>query len=260
MCLTCGCHVLQRAGSCSWWLGSWIHLHPVSSVFQPSTYFRVCTGNIGDGMQLYWCGETPAAERHAITCSWWSWLISPADLWNCSRFSVGTNIPSVRLASSATYAEHLRVAMHRVRLYGVCGSSKAIDHIRNWNAFQTSNFVPEVPSRLSGFRALASYDRCKHGSVRLVLWCQFSRVVELLLNRKPCPWDMRNLEIEVWMSVQCCYNQGRRSLSNQGYELICDFILFVMSIEWMAKDSIKPCIKYIVFKNFIITFFVLITR
>jgi len=157
----------------SWWLGSWIHLHPVSSVFQPSICFRVCTGNIGDEMQLYWRGETPAAERHAITCSRWSWLISSADSWNCSRFSVGTNIPSVRLASSATYVEYLRVVMHRVRLYGVCGSSKATDHMRNWNAFQTSNIVPEMPSRLFGFRALASYDRCKHGSVRLVCDASF---------------------------------------------------------------------------------------
>lgn len=109
------------------------------------------------------------------------------------------------------------------------------------------------------FKQVISYQKCLQGCpvsvlwhhttvvntvrFRLVLWCQFSRVVELLLNRKPCPWDMRNLEIEVWMSVQCCYNQGRRSLSNQGYELMCDFILFVMSIEWMAKDSIMPCIK-----------------
>lgn len=116
--LTRVCYVLQRAGSCLWCLSSWIHLHPVSSVFQPSMCFKVCTGSIGDGMQLYWHGETVAAERHAFTSSWWSWLIS-ADSWNCS------NIRSVRLVIFATYVEHFRVTMHRVRLYGVCGSSKA---------------------------------------------------------------------------------------------------------------------------------------
>lgn len=108
---------------------------------------------------------------------------------------------------------------------------------------KSCHIVPEMPSRLSGFRALAVYDRCNHGSVRLVLWCQFSGVVELMLNRNPSPCDMRNLEIEVWMSVQCCYNQGRRSLSNKEYELMWHFSLFVMSMEWMAEDSIMPCLK-----------------
>lgn len=79
-----------------------------------------------------------------------------------------------------------------------------------------NHIVPEMASRLSGFRALASCDCCKRGSVRLVLRCWLSGVMELFLNWNPSPWDMRNLEIEVWMSVQLCYSQGRKSLINKG--------------------------------------------
>lgn len=196
-------------------------------------------------MQLYCCGETAAAERHAITGSWW-WLISSTDSWHCSGFSLAAAFRSPVCQVAATYVEHLRGAVTS------CSVLRSLWFFEShWSyselkcAFQRShiiisyqkqlqscpvsvlwhhstshyNTVPEMVSELSGFRALASCDYCKRGSVRLVLWCQLSGIVELFLNRNPSPWDMRNLEIEVWMSVQCYYNQGRRSLSNEGYTL-----------------------------------------
>lgn len=173
-------------------------------------------------MQSYWCGETPAAQGHAITSSWWSWLISSTDSWHCSGFSVGSSIPSARLPSCCNICR--AASRYNDIVFGFAESvvlRKPLTTFGIETRISKSHYhaVPEMASKLSGFRALASCDCCKRGSVRLVLWCQLSGVVELFLNRNSSPWDMRNLEIEVWMSVQCCYNEGRRSMSNEGYKL-----------------------------------------
>lgn len=175
----------------------------------PSTQYLLqstCRENAGNGTQLYCCGATPAAERRAITDSWRSWLISSADSWHCSGSSVGSSIPSVCLPDPCNI---FRASSHcNDTVFGFMESvvlRKPLTKV----GFQTRisdelhyHIVPEMVSRLSGFRALASCDCCKRGSVRLLLQCRLSGVVELFLNWNPSPWDMRILEIEVWMSVQ----------------------------------------------------------
>jgi len=159
-CLAQSCHVLQRAGSSSRRLGRWLDLHPVSSVLQSSIYFEVCRENSDDGMQLYCSGETPVAERCAISNSRWSRLISPADSWRCSGYFVGSSIPSVRLPSSCNMC---RASSRYIGIvYGFTEPVVLRDSLTTFG-IETRvlnkphyHIVSEMASRLSGFRALAS--------------------------------------------------------------------------------------------------------
>jgi hypothetical protein len=132
-------------------------------------------------------------------------MISSEYPWHCSGSSVGSSIPSVCLPSPCNI---FRAYSHCNDIVFGCMESVVLRKPRTIFGFGTRisdelrcHIVPEMASGLSGFRALASCDCCKRGSVRLVLQCRLPGAVEVFLNWNPTPWDMRNLEIEVWMSV-----------------------------------------------------------